>query len=179
MMKEKEYVRFIIRAKELTKEVFKFYGINNTDNLDITFVHGTNRYDRVQASYSVLHNSIAYYITEDTNFDLDMELGQELFAFIILHELRHVSQKEFLRTKYGDDMYEDVLAAQMSASTLNCTNIMEQDADEAAKHLAENFMKMKRGETYDTKVQNIEEVLTPEVILETIKNYYNTKSEAK
>ena len=40
-------------------------------------------------------------------------------------------------------------------------------------------MKMKRGETYDTEVQNIEEVLTPEVILETIKNYYNAKSEAK
>ena len=76
-------------------------------------------------------------------------------------------------------MYEDVLAAQMSASTLNGTNLMEEDADEAAKHLAENFMKMKRGETYDTEVQNIEEVLTPEVILETIKNYYNAKSEAK
>ena len=76
-------------------------------------------------------------------------------------------------------MYEDILAAQMSASTLNSSNIMEEDADKASEYLTENFMKMKRGETYDTEVQNIEEVLTPEVILETIKNYYNAKSEAK
>ena len=76
-------------------------------------------------------------------------------------------------------MYEDILAAQMSASTLNSSNIMEEDADKASEYLTDNFMRMKRGETYDTKVQNIEEVLTPEVILETIKNYYNAKSETK
>lgn len=179
MMTEKEYVEFLIRAKEITKEVAQFYGINSANDLDITFVHGGTRYSSVQASYSAMHNNIAFYIPENKIIDLNDEIGQELFVFIIFHELRHYTQNQYLRTKYGDDMYEDILAAQMSASTLNSSNIMEEDADKASEYLTENFMKMKGGETYDTEVQNIEEVLTPEAILETIKNYYNAKSEAK
>ena len=47
MMTEKEYVEFLIRAKEITKEVAQFYGINSANDLDITFVHGGTRYSSV------------------------------------------------------------------------------------------------------------------------------------
>ena len=67
-------------------------------------------------------------------------------------------------------------------------------------HLFENIHPIPRGVSYNSYLlmdektvlfdtvdwsgcreflKNIEEVLTPEVILETIKNYYNAKSEAK
>ena len=60
MIQEKEYVRFIVKAKEVTKEALKFYGISATDDLDVTFVYGTKKLNgSMMASYNAAHNSMA------------------------------------------------------------------------------------------------------------------------
>ena len=180
MIQEKEYVRFIVRAKEITKEALKFYGISSTDNLDITFVYGTKKLNgSMMASYNAANNSMAYYVSDDTNFDLDNEAGLSLFLFLVFHELRHYTQNEYLRNTYGEYMYNDVLAHQMSGVDESSNNILEDDANYCARILTENFLQMKNGGEYDnTDIIDVKDVLTSDIILNTIKNYYTNTNKS-
>ena len=180
MIQEKEYVRFIVKAKEIMKEALKFYGISSTDNLDITFVYGTKKLNGfMMASYNAANNSMAYYVSDDTNFDLDNEAGLSLFLFLVFHELRHYTQNEYLRNTYGEYMYNDVLAHQMSGVDESSKNLLEDDANYCARILTENFIKMKNGGEYDnTDIIDVKDVLTSDTILNTIKNYYTNTNES-
>ena len=180
MMQEKEYVKFIVKAKEITKEALKFYGISATDDLDITFVYGTKKLNgSMMASYNAANNSMAYYVSDDTNFDLDNEAGLSLFVFLVFHELRHYTQNEYLRNTYGEYMYNDVLAHQMSGVDESSKNILEDDANYCTRILTENFIQMKNGSEYDnTDIIDVKDVLTPNIILDTIKNYYTNTNES-